>query len=77
VIARGVILPDACPGGKEQGVIPVGGAIAGANAIIPSAHAADICCSMFATFYDERSSVAKELDALMSSTRFGPEHRHV
>ncbi|MCW1883321.1 RtcB family protein [Luteolibacter flavescens] len=77
VIARGVILPDACPSGKEQAVIPVGGAIAVENAIIPSAHSADICCSMFATFYDERSSVAKELDALMSSTRFGPEHRHL
>src|SRR5690606_25035339 len=28
-------------------------------------------------FYDERSSVSKELDALMSATRFGPEHRHL
>ena len=77
VIARGVILPDACPSGLQAAVIPVGGAIAVENAIIPSAHSADICCSMFATFYDERSSVAKELDALMTSTRFGPEHRHL
>ncbi len=77
VIARGAILPDACPAGKAPAVIPVGGAIAVENAIIPSAHSADICCSMFATFYDERSSVAKELDALVSSTRFGPEHRHL
>ena len=78
VIASGTIMPDACPvGGKEPAVIPVGGAIAVENAIIPSAHSADICCSMFATFYEERSSVAKELDALMSSTRFGPEHRHL
>jgi RNA-splicing ligase RtcB len=77
VIARGVILPDACPAGKAPAEIPVGGAIAVENAIIPSAHSADICCSMFATFYEERSSVAKELDALVSSTRFGPEHRHL
>ena len=77
VIARGVILPDACPAGNAEAVIPVGGAIAVENAIIPSAHSADICCSMFATFYEERSSVAKELDALVSSTRFGPGHRHL
>ena len=77
VIARGVILPDACPSGLQPAVIPVGGAIAVENAIIPSAHSSDICCSMFATFYDERSSVGKELDALMSATRFGPEHRHL
>jgi RNA-splicing ligase RtcB len=58
-------------------VIPVGGAISVENAIIPSAHSADICCSMLATFYEERGSVTKELDALMSATRFGPEHRHL
>ncbi|MGB6222255.1 RtcB family protein [Haloferula sp.] len=77
VIARGAIMPDACPAGAGQAVIPVGGAIAVENAIIPSAHSADICCSMFATFYEDRSSVAKELDALTSSTRFGPGHRHL
>lgn len=77
VIARGVILPDACPAGSAEAVIPVGGAIAVENAIIPSAHSADVCCSMFATFYEERSGVAKELDALASSTRFGPGHRHL
>ncbi|QJE97614.1 RtcB family protein [Luteolibacter luteus] len=77
VIARGAIMPDACPSGPGAAVIPVGGAIAVENAIIPSAHSADICCSMYATFYEERSSVAKELDALMTSTRFGPEHRHL
>ncbi|MEM9235657.1 MAG: RtcB family protein, partial [Verrucomicrobiota bacterium] len=77
VIARGAIMPDACPAGPSNAVIPVGGAIAVENAIIPSAHSADICCSMFATFYEERSTVAKELDALTSSTRFGPGHRHL
>ena len=77
VIARGAIMPDACPAGMGPAVIPVGGAIAVENAIIPSAHSADICCSMFATFYEERSSVAKEMDALVTSTRFGPGHRHL
>lgn len=77
VIARGAIMPDACPVGPGTAATPVGGAIAVENAIIPSAHSADICCSMYATFYEERSSVAKELDALMTSTRFGPEHRHL
>ena len=77
VIARGAIMPDACPVGAGHAVTPVGGAIAVENAIIPSAHSADICCSMLATFYEERSSVAKELDALVSSTRFGPGHRHM
>lgn len=77
VITSGAIMPDACPAGPAKAVIPVGGAIAVENAIIPSAHSADICCSMFATFYEERSSVAKELDALMTSTRFGAGHRHL
>lgn len=77
VIASGTIMPDACPSGLSPAVIPVGGAIAVENAIIPSAHSSDLCCSMFATFYDARSEVGKELDALVSSTRFGTGHRHL
>ncbi|MCH7225697.1 RtcB family protein [Haloferula sp. A504] len=77
VIQRGAIMPDACPAGPGRAVIPVGGAIAVENAVIPSAHSADICCSMFATFYEARSTVAKELDALTSATRFGMGHRHL
>ena len=77
VISRGVVLPDACPMGGGEAVIPVGAAIAVENAIIPSAHSSDICCSMFATFYEERSSVAAELDALTGATRFGTGHRHL
>ncbi|MEM9080369.1 MAG: RtcB family protein [Verrucomicrobiota bacterium] len=76
VIERGAIMPDACPSGPGEACIPVGGAIAVENAIIPSAHSADICCSMFASFYVERSSVANELDALTAATRFGPGGRH-
>jgi tRNA-splicing ligase RtcB (3'-phosphate/5'-hydroxy nucleic acid ligase) len=77
VISKGAILPDACPMGTREACIPVGGAIAVENAIIPSAHSSDICCSMFATFYEETGSVAAELDALMKSTRFGTGHREL
>lgn len=76
VIERGAVMPDACPAGKAPAVIPVGGAIAVENAIIPSAHSADICCSMYASFYRERTSVKNEIDALVGSTRFGPGGRH-
>lgn len=76
VIERGAVMPDACPAGGAIAMIPVGGAIAVENAIIPSAHSADICCSMYATFYRERCEVKRELDALATSTRFGPGGRH-
>ncbi len=76
IIKRGAVMPDACPAGSAPAMIPVGGAIAVENAIIPSAHSADICCSMYATFYRERSDVANELDALATETRFGPGGRH-
>ena len=72
VISAGVILPDACPVSPEEAVIPVGAAVVAENAIIPSAHSADVCCSMYATFYEERSSIASELDDLKSVTNFGP-----
>jgi len=72
VISAGVILPDACPAGPQEAVIPVGAAVVAENAIIPSAHSADICCSMFATFYEPRGGTASELDDLVSVTNFGP-----
>ena len=50
VISQGAVMPDACPAGMHEATIPVGGAIAVENAIIPSAHSADVCCSMFASF---------------------------
>ena len=76
IISGGSIMPDACPAGPAPADTPVGGVIAVENAIIPAAHSADICCSMFATFYEPRTSVAAELDALTTSTRFGPGGRH-
>jgi len=71
VIERGAVMPDACPAGAALGTIPVGGAIAVRNAIIPSAHSADICCSMYATFFQCGKDVKEMLDDLMASTRFG------
>ena len=76
IIERGAVMPDACPAGSAPAVIPVGGAIAVENAIIPSAHSADICCSMYATFYEARSEVKNEINALATATRFGPGGRH-
>jgi hypothetical protein len=71
VIERGAILPDACPAGAALGTIPVGGAIAVRNAILPAAHSADICCSLYATFFRSGKDVGALLDDLMASTRFG------
>lgn len=71
VIERGTILPDACPSGAALGTIPVGGAIAVRDAIIPAAHSADICCSLYATFFRCGKDVPEMLDDLMASTRFG------
>lgn len=71
VIVRGAMLPDACPAGPGEFSMPVGGAVEADNAIIPSAHSSDICCSMFATFYVERDGVSRELDVLTRVTRFG------
>ncbi len=71
VVEAGAMMPDSCPAGSAEATIPVGGAIAVKNAIIPSAHSADICCSMYATFFKSAQSADNLLDALMDSTRFG------
>ncbi len=71
VIQRGAIMPDACPVGPAAASIPVGGAVAAEKAIIPGAHSEDVCCSLYATFYQTSAEVSTQLDALMASTRFG------
>lgn len=73
VINRGAVMPDACPAGSAPCTIPVGGVIEVQNAIIPGAHSADICCSMYATFYETIPGVdlSTQLDTLQSVTRFG------
>ncbi len=43
----GAIMPDACPTGEGQ--IPVGGVVIAKNAIHPSMHGSDICCSVMMT----------------------------
>jgi tRNA-splicing ligase RtcB (3'-phosphate/5'-hydroxy nucleic acid ligase) len=71
VVKRGVIMPDACPSGAARATIPVGGAIEVENAIIPGAHSADICCSMYATFFAANHPVTEMMDRLAKVTHFG------
>lgn len=71
VIESGAVMPDACPAGAATATIPVGGAIAVKNAILPAAHSADICCSMHATLFRCGKSTSGMLDDLFVSTRFG------
>ncbi|MDR0536105.1 MAG: RtcB family protein [Puniceicoccales bacterium] len=71
VIQRGVLMPDTCPTGGGTATIPVGGAIAVENAIIPGAHSADICCSMFATFFAGSHPVGELMNHLQKVTHFG------
>ena len=72
VVKRGVIMPDACPTGGGPATIPVGGAIEVENAILPGAHSADICCSMFASFFPANHPVGEMMDHLQKTTHFGP-----
>ncbi len=72
VIKRGAIMPDACPSGGSRATIPVGGAIEVENAIIPGAHSADICCSMFASLFPANHPTNEMMDHLFKTTHFGP-----
>jgi len=71
VIEAGALMPDACPSSGEFAGIPVGGAIAVRNAIIPGAHSADICCSMYASFFPATHPVGEMMDHLSKITHFG------
>jgi RNA-splicing ligase RtcB len=71
VVEAGALMPDACPSSQEKAGIPVGGAIAVRNAIIPGAHSADICCSMFASFFPATHPVGEMMDQLQKLTHFG------
>ena len=68
-IVDGAVMPDACPTG-ETGQIPVGGVVVAKNAIHPSMHSADICCSVMMTNFGNLSPKAV-LDAAHSVTHFG------
>lgn len=72
VVKRGSIMPDACPSGGGRATIPVGGAIEVENAIIPGAHSADICCSMYASFFADNHPIGEMMDHLFKTTHFGP-----
>ncbi|WP_237702447.1 RtcB family protein [Opitutus terrae] len=71
VIKRGALMPDTCPAGAGIATIPVGGAIEVENALLPGAHSADICCSMFASFFADNRPVGELMDHLWASTHFG------
>ena len=68
-VVTAAVMPDACPvGGK--GMIPVGGVVVARNAIHPSMHSADVCCSVMMT--DLGSADPKTvLDAAQQITHFG------
>lgn len=72
VVSAGALMPDACPAGSAPASMPVGGAIAVSNAIIPAAHSADICCSLHASFFHTTLDIKEQIDTLMQETRFGP-----
>ncbi len=67
-LVGGAIMPDACPTGPNQ--IPVGGVAVARNAIHPSMHSADICCSVMMTNFGFISP-KKVLDMAHATTHFG------
>lgn len=67
-LVGGAVMPDACPTGEGQ--IPVGGIVIAKNAIHPSMHSADICCSVMMTNFG-KISPKKVLDMAHSVTHFG------
>jgi RNA-splicing ligase RtcB len=67
-IVNGCVMPDACPTGEGQ--IPVGGVVVSKNAIHPSWHSADICCSVMMTNFGNQNP-KDVLDAAHSITHFG------
>jgi len=68
-VVCGAVMPDACPTG-ERGQIPVGGIVGAKNAIHPSMHSADICCSVMMTNFG-KADPKKVLDMAHSITHFG------
>lgn len=67
-LVGGAVMPDACPTGEGQ--IPVGGIVIAKNAIHPSMHSADICCSVMMTNFGMLSPKSV-LDMAHSITHFG------
>lgn len=67
-IIGGAVMPDACPTGAGQ--IPVGGVVIARNAIHPSMHSADICCSVMMTSFGN-TDPETVLNAAHAVTHFG------
>ncbi|MDH5597827.1 MAG: RtcB family protein, partial [Cyclobacteriaceae bacterium] len=65
---KGAVMPDACPTGPGQA--PVGSVVATKNALHPSMHSADICCSVMMTSLG-KIAPKKVLDAAYNITHFG------
>lgn len=72
-IEKAAIMPDACSAGS----ICVGGVVAAKNAIHPTFHSADVCCSMYLTEFSTYLSMKEVLDAAQELTHFGPTQRKV
>jgi len=68
-IVAGALMPDACPTG-EPGNIPVRGIAVAKNAIHPSMHSADICCSVMMTSFG-KTDPKEVLNTAHSITHFG------
>ena len=68
-MVNGALMPDACPTGGI-GQIPVGGIAVARNAIHPSMHSADICCSMMMSSIG-KVPPKKVLDIALNVTHFG------
>ena len=69
-VNRGAVMPDACPSGPI-GTIPVGGVVETINAIHPSMHSADICCSVMMSNFG-KVDPKRVLDIAIEKTHFGP-----
>lgn len=67
-LVGGAVMPDACPTGDGQ--IPVGGVVIAKNAIHPSMHSADICCSVMMTNFGHIDP-KQVLDHAHAVTHFG------
>jgi RNA-splicing ligase RtcB len=68
-VVNAAVMPDACPAG-QVGTIPVGGVVVTRNAIHPSMHSADICCSVFMTNFG-KVDPKYVLDLAHKKTHFG------
>ncbi len=68
-MVNGALMPDACPTGGI-GQIPVGGIAVAQNAIHPSMHSADVCCSMMMSGIG-KTSPKEVLDIAQKVTHFG------